>query len=71
MSFGSSKWNGRTPSLREIMVTFTSCIVDEEPSLEVIKAVWDLGINTIDNPNFLYSNGESERVVHEATYIQL
>jgi len=48
MSFGSSKWS--------------PWVLDEEASLEVIKAAWDLGINTIDTAN-LYSNGESERVV--------
>jgi len=55
MGFGSSKWN--------------PWILDQEPSLEVIRAAWDLGINTIDTAN-LYSNGESERVVvHESTYV--
>ena len=28
----------------------------------MIKAAWDLGINTIDTAN-LYSNGESERLL--------
>ncbi|KAH0834644.1 NADP-dependent oxidoreductase domain-containing protein [Lanmaoa asiatica] len=53
MSFGSPKWS--------------PWVLDEEPSLEVIKAAWDLGINTIDTAN-IYSNGESERVV--AKFIQ-
>jgi len=48
MSFGSSKWG--------------PWVLDEEPSLEIIKAAWDLGINTIDTAN-LYSNGESERIL--------
>ncbi|OJA15088.1 hypothetical protein AZE42_13493 [Rhizopogon vesiculosus] len=34
--------------------------LDEEPSIEIMKAAWDLGINTIDTSNN-YSNGESER----------
>jgi len=53
MTFGSSKWS--------------PWVLDEEASLEVIKAAWDLGINTIDTAN-LYSNGESERLV--AKFIQ-
>ncbi|KAF9226028.1 Aldo/keto reductase [Gyrodon lividus] len=48
MSFGSSKWR--------------TWVLDEEPSLEVMKTAWDLGINTIDTAN-IYSNGESERIV--------
>jgi aryl-alcohol dehydrogenase-like predicted oxidoreductase len=48
MSFGSSKWG--------------AWILDEEPALQIMKAAWDLGINTIDTAN-LYSNGESERIV--------
>ncbi|KAG9311937.1 NADP-dependent oxidoreductase domain-containing protein [Chiua virens] len=48
MSFGSSKWS--------------PWVLNEEPSLEVLKAAWDLGINTIDTANF-YSNGESERIL--------
>ncbi|KIJ63009.1 hypothetical protein HYDPIDRAFT_176116 [Hydnomerulius pinastri MD-312] len=48
MSFGSSKWS--------------AWVLDEEPSLEIMKAAWDLGINTIDTAN-VYSNGESERLV--------
>ncbi|KAG2152539.1 NADP-dependent oxidoreductase domain-containing protein [Suillus bovinus] len=48
MSFGSSKW--------------APWVLDEEPSIEIMKAAWDLGINTIDTAN-IYSNGESERLI--------
>ncbi|KAG2078447.1 Aldo/keto reductase [Suillus decipiens] len=48
MSFGTSKW--------------ASWVLDEEPSIEIMKAAWDLGVNTIDTAN-VYSNGESERLV--------
>ncbi|THH21109.1 hypothetical protein EW146_g373 [Bondarzewia mesenterica] len=48
MAFGSPKWAPWT--------------LDEEKSLEVLKAAWDLGINTIDTAN-IYSNGESERII--------
>lgn len=48
MSFGTSKW--------------APWVLDEEPSIEIMKAAWDLGINTIDTAN-IYSNGESERLV--------
>lgn len=48
MSFGSSKW--------------ASWVLDEEPSMEIMKAAWDLGINTFDTAN-VYSNGESERFI--------
>jgi aryl-alcohol dehydrogenase-like predicted oxidoreductase len=37
-------------------------VLDEEPSIEIMKAAWDLGVNTIDTAN-IYSNGESERLV--------
>ncbi|KAF8545947.1 Aldo keto reductase [Imleria badia] len=53
MSFGSSKWS--------------SWVLDEEPSLEIMKAAWDRGINTFDTAN-MYSNGESERLI--AKFIQ-
>ncbi|KAG1843297.1 Aldo keto reductase [Suillus subalutaceus] len=56
MSFGSSKWG--------------SWVLDEEPSVEIMKAAWDLGVNTIDTAN-IYSNGESEaphRQVHQKGY---
>ncbi|KAF5337996.1 hypothetical protein D9758_014318 [Tetrapyrgos nigripes] len=48
MSIGSPKW--------------LPWVLDEEKSIEVLKAAWDRGINTIDTAN-VYSNGESERVV--------
>ncbi|KAG8216283.1 NADP-dependent oxidoreductase domain-containing protein [Butyriboletus roseoflavus] len=53
MSFGSSKWS--------------PWVLEEEPSLKILKAAWNLGVNTIDTAN-LYSNGESERIV--AKFIQ-
>jgi len=37
-------------------------VLEEEESIEIMKAAWDLGINTIDTAN-IYSNGESERVI--------
>jgi len=37
-------------------------LVDEEPSIEIMKAAWDFGINTIDTTN-IYSNGESECII--------
>ncbi|OJA14079.1 hypothetical protein AZE42_11090 [Rhizopogon vesiculosus] len=46
--FGSSKW---CPSA-----------LDEEPSIEIMKAAWDLGIKTFDTAN-VYSNGGSERLI--------
>ena len=66
MSFGSSKWTVRVDD----MISFHSYILnflqpwvlDEEPSIEIMKAAWDLGINTIDTAN-IYSNGESERLI--------
>ena len=39
--------------------------VDEAASLRVLKAAYDLGINTWDTAN-AYSNGESERIVGKA-----
>ncbi|KAG1806971.1 Aldo keto reductase [Suillus subaureus] len=48
MSFGTPKW--------------APWVLDEEPSIEIMKAAWDLGVNTIDTAN-MYSNGESERIV--------
>jgi len=38
---------------------------DEAASLQVLKAAYDLGINTWDTAN-TYSNGESERIVGKA-----
>ncbi|KAK7018794.1 hypothetical protein VNI00_018224 [Paramarasmius palmivorus] len=48
MSFGNSAWQ--------------PWILDEDKSLEILKAAWDRGINTIDTAN-AYSNGESERIL--------
>ncbi|KAF5351515.1 hypothetical protein D9758_007186 [Tetrapyrgos nigripes] len=48
MSMGSPKW--------------LDWVLDEVKSMEVLKAAWDRGINTIDTAN-AYSNGESERVI--------
>ncbi|KAG2039329.1 NADP-dependent oxidoreductase domain-containing protein [Suillus americanus] len=48
MSFGTSKW--------------APWVLDEEPSIEIMKAAWNLGINTIDTAN-IYSNGKSERLI--------
>jgi aryl-alcohol dehydrogenase-like predicted oxidoreductase len=48
MSFGTPKW--------------APWVLDEEPSIEIMKAAWDLGVNTIDTAN-IYSNGESERLI--------
>ncbi|OAX31735.1 Aldo/keto reductase, partial [Rhizopogon vinicolor AM-OR11-026] len=48
MSYGTPKW--------------APWVLEEEPSLEIMKAAWDLGINTIDTAN-VYSNGESERFI--------
>ena len=54
-------------SYPHIIVLTQPWILDEEPSLAIMKAAWDLGINTIDTAN-IYSNGESERIV--AKFIQ-
>ncbi|KAJ6556843.1 Aldo/keto reductase [Mycena vulgaris] len=48
MSIGSSKQR--------------SWVLDDEPSLEVLKAAWDCGLTTFDTAN-IYSNGESERII--------
>ncbi|EEB89635.1 hypothetical protein MPER_12246 [Moniliophthora perniciosa FA553] len=48
MSYGSPEW--------------APWVTGEEKSLEILKAAWDRGINTIDTAN-VYSNGESEKVV--------
>ncbi|KAI1345269.1 Aldo/keto reductase [Xylariaceae sp. FL0016] len=53
MTFGTSQWEG------------SPWVLDEEPSLEVIKAAYDLGINTWDTAD-TYSNGKSEVVVGKA-----
>ncbi|KIJ46101.1 hypothetical protein M422DRAFT_29479 [Sphaerobolus stellatus SS14] len=48
MSFGSSEWN--------------DWVINEDKALPMLKAAWDLGINTIDTAN-VYSNGKSERII--------
>ncbi|KAK7047657.1 hypothetical protein VNI00_006425 [Paramarasmius palmivorus] len=48
MSFGDTRWQ--------------PWVIDEEKSIEILKAAWDRGINTIDTAN-VYSNGESERII--------
>jgi aryl-alcohol dehydrogenase-like predicted oxidoreductase len=37
-------------------------VLDEEESLEIMKAAWDRGINTFDTAN-VYSNGVSEKLI--------
>ncbi|THU89793.1 Aldo/keto reductase [Dendrothele bispora CBS 962.96] len=54
LSIGSPKWD--------------KWILEEEKSLEILKAAWDHGINTIDTAN-IYSNGESERII--AKFIEM
>ncbi|OTA89169.1 hypothetical protein M434DRAFT_79694 [Hypoxylon sp. CO27-5] len=51
MSLGSSKW--------------LPWVLDEEQSLEILKAAYDRGINTWDTANS-YSNGLSEEVIGKA-----
>ncbi|GLB38796.1 putative aldo keto reductase [Lyophyllum shimeji] len=48
MSFGSPDW--------------ADWVLPEEPTMRILQAAWDLGINTIDTAN-VYSNGESERII--------
>ncbi|EEB91007.1 hypothetical protein MPER_10708 [Moniliophthora perniciosa FA553] len=48
MSFGKTEWQ--------------PWVVEEEKSIEILKAAWDRGINTIDTAN-AYSNGDSERII--------
>lgn len=48
MSYGSSKW--------------APWVFDEDKSIELLKAAWDLAVTTIDTAN-TYSNGESERII--------
>ncbi|KIJ27603.1 hypothetical protein M422DRAFT_778101 [Sphaerobolus stellatus SS14] len=50
MSFGSPEW--------------MPWVIDKEKALPLLKAAWDLGINTIDTAN-VYSNGVSERIIAE------
>ncbi|KAI1408378.1 Aldo/keto reductase [Hypoxylon sp. FL1857] len=51
MSLGSSKW--------------MPWVLDEEPSLEILKTAYDRGINTWDTANS-YSNGLSEELIGKA-----
>ncbi|KAI1655447.1 Aldo/keto reductase [Daldinia decipiens] len=51
MSLGSSKW--------------LPWVLDEEKSLEILKAAYDRGINTWDTAN-AYSNGISEEIIGKA-----
>ncbi|KAK7987794.1 amidase signature enzyme [Apiospora arundinis] len=53
MTFGSSTWEG------------SPWVLDEEESLQVIKAAYDHGINTWDTAD-TYSNGKSEVIVGKA-----
>ncbi|KAH9855501.1 Aldo/keto reductase [Lenzites betulinus] len=53
MTIGNPKWS--------------PWILGEEKGLELLKAAWDLGINTIDTAN-TYSNGDSEKLI--ATFIE-
>ncbi|KIJ47480.1 hypothetical protein M422DRAFT_28808 [Sphaerobolus stellatus SS14] len=50
MSFGSPEW--------------APWVIDKEKALPMLKAAWDLGINTIDTAN-VYSNGVSEKIIAE------
>ena len=65
LSFGSSKW-AVPPDPYLILTLHQPWVlrVNEEPSIEITKAAWDFGINTIDTAN-AYSNGESELLVAE------
>lgn len=51
MGLGSSQW--------------LPWVLEEEQSLEILKAAYDRGINTWDTANF-YSNGDSEVVIGKA-----
>ncbi|KZO96985.1 Aldo/keto reductase [Calocera viscosa TUFC12733] len=51
MSFGSEKW--------------MPWVLNEDKALPILKAAWDLGVNTWDTAN-VYSNGESERIIAKA-----
>ncbi|KAF6830613.1 aldo-keto reductase [Colletotrichum musicola] len=51
MSLGSSEW--------------APWVLDEEASIEILKAAYDRGINTWDTAN-MYSNGVSEEVIGKA-----
>jgi aryl-alcohol dehydrogenase-like predicted oxidoreductase len=45
-----------------ILIMSQNWVLDEEPSLEVLKAAYDRGVTTFDTAN-VYSNGESERLI--------
>lgn len=68
MSFGSSRWAvslyfSSTLNARRLKESsFQTWVLDEDESIEIMKAAWDRGINTIDTAN-VYSNGESEKVI--------
>ena len=51
MGFGSSKW--------------LPWVLDEEESIKLLKAAYDIGMNTWDTAN-MYSNGLSEQVIGKA-----
>jgi aryl-alcohol dehydrogenase-like predicted oxidoreductase len=51
MSMGSSKWE--------------NYVLDEEQALPILKAAYDIGLNTWDTAN-AYSNGLSEQVIAKA-----
>ncbi len=65
MSFGSSNWGVRL-SLAFVVPALTQplkpWVLDEKESIEIMKAAWDRGVNTIDTAN-VYSNGASEVAV--------
>ncbi|KZT64121.1 Aldo/keto reductase [Daedalea quercina L-15889] len=48
MTIGSSQW--------------LPWVLSERESLDLLKAAWDHGVNTVDTAN-VYSNGESERLI--------
>ncbi|KAL1739791.1 NADP-dependent oxidoreductase domain-containing protein [Schizophyllum fasciatum] len=54
MSYGNPNWGATDES--------TKWIKGEDEALQIIKAAWDRGINTIDTSNN-YSNGDSERII--------
>ncbi|KAI5998427.1 NADP-dependent oxidoreductase domain-containing protein [Pisolithus orientalis] len=69
MSFGSEEqWGVRKTLAYYLKKLFLLSpplqpwILNEDASLEILKAAWDQGINTFDTAN-VYSNGESERVL--------
>jgi aryl-alcohol dehydrogenase-like predicted oxidoreductase len=68
MSFGSSQQRVSIRDSIAISVDPDSStnpkpwILDQEPSMEVLKAAWDRGLTTFDTAN-IYSNGESERII--------